>query len=301
MKKVLILGGSGFLGSNLINKLKKKNYKITSISQKKKIFEKNKNVNYFFLDTSKFKKLSNFLKKKKFDFVINCCGNIDHKNKQLTYSAHYLSVKNLIKILNKKKINLFIQLGSSLEYGNLKSPQAEVLKCRPISIYGRAKFLASSFIRKHYKNKYIILRPYQIYGPGQKNDRLIPFVINSCLKSKKFPCSAGGQLRDFLYVDDFVNLVLKIFNNFEKINTGIYNIGTKKPHKVKYVIETIQKITGKGQPQYGEIKMRKDEILKLFPKINKLTESIKWQPKTSLVVGLKKTITYYLRNNENFA
>ena len=67
--------------------------------------------------------------------------------------------------------------------------------------------------RIYYKKKmsnFIILRPYQVYGPYQKYDRLIPMVIKSCLKNKKFPCTEGNQERDFLYVDDFTDLIIKI-------------------------------------------------------------------------------------------
>ena len=69
-------------------------------------------------------------------------------------------------------------------------------------------------ILKNLKN-YLILRPYQIYGPYQKMNRLIPMVINSCLKNKKFNCTDGSQLRDFLYVDDFSNLLIKIIKKRE--------------------------------------------------------------------------------------
>ena len=58
---------------------------------------------------------------------------------------------------------------------------------------------------------YIIIRPYQIYGSHQDNNRLIPFIINSCLEDKKFPCTTGVQYRDFLYIDDFVSLIIKSF------------------------------------------------------------------------------------------
>ena len=60
------------------------------------------------------------------------------------------------------------------------------------------------------KFKFIILRLYQIYGPNQEINRLIPIVISSCLKNKKFKCSSGIQIRDFLYVEDLLNLINKI-------------------------------------------------------------------------------------------
>ena len=102
------------------------------------------------------------------------------------------------------------------------------------------------------------MRLYQVYGPNQTIDRLIPIVISSCLKNKKFSCSPGTQIRDFLYVDDLVKLFELIILSKKKIK-GIFNIGSGKPIQVKNVIETIKNKIKKGKPQYGEIKMRKDE------------------------------------------
>ena len=80
-----------------------------------------------------------------------------------------------------------------------------------MSHYGKSKFLATKLIKQKIK-KYIILRLYQVYGPFQKKNRLIPITINSCLKNNSFACSEGNQMRDFLYVNDFIKLILKILN-----------------------------------------------------------------------------------------
>ena len=81
-------------------------------------------------------------------------------------------------------------------------------------------------------SNFIILRPYQVYGPYQKYDRLIPMVIKSCLKNKKFPCTEGNQERDFLYVDDFTDLIIKILRK-KNFKNRIFNVGYGKPIKVK--------------------------------------------------------------------
>ena len=133
----------------------------------------------------------------------------NHKKNKETFDVHFKGIQNLVRIIGKKKSTILVQLGSSLEYGKEYSPHSEKIVCKPISYYGNAKFLASNFIKRNLKN-YIILRPYQIYGPHQKVDRLIPITIASCLKNKSFPCSEGFQLRDFLYVDDFNSLLIKI-------------------------------------------------------------------------------------------
>ena len=293
MKKIiLIVGGTGFIGHNVAQRLIKKNFTVYSLSSikpsKGKII---KGVKYLIANTSNL----NSLKRKtscKFDYVLNASGNIDHKNKKMTYSAHYKGLKNLIDIFKKKNIKTFIQLGSCLEYGKILSPQRETANCKPQSHYSRAKLLATKYILKEKKLPSIILRLYQIYGPNQKLDRLIPYTITSCLKNIKFNCTEGNQFRDFLYIDDLTNLIIKIIQQ-KNIKKGIYNVGSGKPKKIKLIIKTIKEITKTGFPQYGNLAMRKDEILNLFPDIKKVKKTFKWKPNIFLKDGLKRTKRFY--------
>ena len=231
------------------------------------------------------------MKNKKFDFVINFSGNINHSDKKETFKAHFDCVKNIVKYIKLTKSGLFIQAGSSLEYGENKSPQNEKQICKPLSVYGEAKLLSSKFIMKNL-NDFIILRPYQIYGPHQKKNRLIPITIDSCIKNLKFPCTQGSQKRDFLYIDDFIDLIIKILGS-KKINSGIFNVGSGKPIKVKKVILTIVKKIKKGIPLFGKIKMRKDEKNSLYPNLNKIKKTFKWRPKINFDTGISKTINFY--------
>ena len=154
--------------------------------------------------------------------------------KYQSQKVHFNGLKNILKIIDIKNLKLFIQVGSSLEYGKRKSPQKESFFCKPISHYGKAKYDASNLLKKKLK-KFVILRPYQIYGPNQKTNRLIPMVINSCLKDETFSCTSGNQLRDFLYVDDFSHLIIKILKR-KFFQHRIYNVGNGSPKKVKDVI-----------------------------------------------------------------
>jgi nucleoside-diphosphate-sugar epimerase len=297
MKKILIIGGTGFIGLNLIKKLVLYDYDLFSISTQLPLkIKKIKKVKYIQLDITKkkeFKKLNNF----KFDIVINLGGYIDHSNLRKTFKSHYEGAKNIIKYFNNRNLKLLIQAGSSLEYGNTASPHKENLTCRPKSNYGLAKYKTTNFIKK-YRNRrfsYIILRLYQIYGPNQDTSRLIPFVIKSCLEKNFFKCTSGNQLRDFLYIDDLINLFIKIIKS-KRLDDEIYNVGSGKMVSVKHIINSIYKNIKKGKPLFGKISMRKDEDLKLYPIIKKVKETFDWTPKTSLQIGLKKTISFYKKN-----
>ena len=290
-KKILIVGGTGFLGMNFIKKISKINYEITSISRKiPKKQDKIKGVKYFSKDISKNVKL-----KGDFDFAVNFGGNIDHSNHKKTYKTHFLGVKNLINFLKKKNIKRFIHIGSSSEYGKAQSPHDEKMKCQAILSYGVSKLKATNYLLDLYKKSNFpvaILRLYQVYGPGQKTNRLIPFVIKNCIQKKKFNCSHGLQSRDFIYIDDLTNAIKLILSTNKKIHGKIFNVGFGRSIKLKNIINSLTKKLGGGLPLFGKLKMRKDETLNSFPKIN-LIKSLGWSPKVNFEKGLNKTIFYY--------
>ena len=193
----------------------------------------------------------------------------------------------------------FVQMGSSIEYGNKKSPHKEGAKCNPKSIYGQAKLLSSKHLMNLFKKKGFpstILRLYQSYGPRQDLNRFIPIIISACIKNEKFPCSKGNQLRDFVHVDDVVEAILKSLTN-KNAKGQIINIGSGKPRKIKNIIEYIKKSLKGGYPLFGKIKLRKEEILKVYPDIIKAKKIINWKPKISFNKGLKSTIKFYSGQN----
>ena len=302
MKKenLIIIGGTGFIGFNVIQKfIKKKKFNILSLSSKIPLkSRKFKEVDYIVCDIFKKRKLEMLLKKKKIDYAINLAGYVDHKNKDKTYKSHYIGCKNLIKIFKKKKIKRFIQLGSSVEYGFKKSPQKENCKINIKNLkstYGKAKLNATNLLMNTYKKENfpaVILRLYIAYGPHQSINRFIPEVIKSCLKNKEFNCSHGQQVRDFMYISDLVDLIYKCLK-INNLDGNIFNVGSGRQQKVKNVINSIIKKTSGGKPLFGKIKLRKDEPLKLYPDISKVKKFLNWKPKISFDKGLAKTIKYY--------
>ena len=294
-KKILILGGTGFIGYHLAKRAIKKNFKVTSISKNQPIKKRYlKDVNYIITDISN----NNLLKKnikKNFDYVVNLAGYVDHSDKNKVYKSHYLGCRNIANFFLKKKIKSFIQIGSSMEYGYQKSPQKEDSKCNPKSAYGKAKFLSTRYLLNLFQKKNFpvtILRLYQVYGPYQDLNRFIPIVINSCKNNKNFPCSHGKQYRDFLYIDDLINAIFSIFNNY-KSRGEIINIGYGSPLKIRNIIKNIVNYYREGKPQFGMIKLRKEEQMIIYPNLIKAKKILKWKAKNNFVTGLKKTISYY--------
>ena len=293
--KILIVGGTGFIGYHLAKKSLKKGWEVTSISSRRP----NKlrylpRVKYIICDISQKKILKKKIKKS-FKYVVNLGGYVDHSNKKKTFQTHYIGCKNLTEVFAKEPPEAFIQMGSSIEYGNIKSPQKENKQGSPKSIYGQAKLLSTiHLINLFKKNKFpsTILRLYQSYGARQDLNRFIPIIISACIKNQKFPCSRGNQLRDFVHVEDVVEAIMKALVN-RNAKGQIINIGSGKPKKIRNIIQYIKKTLKGGSPLFGKIKLRKDEILKVYPDITKAKKIINWKPKISFNKGLKLTIKFY--------
>ena len=292
--KILIVGGTGFIGYYLAEFCLKKNWSVTSFSKNNpKKIRKLKRVKYLKGDLYKKKDLKRL--NNNFDYVVNLGGYVDHSNKVKTYNSHYYGCKNLANYFLKRKIKSFVQMGSSGEYGKSKSPHKESIKCKPLSNYNKAKFLASKHLLNIYeKNNFpsTILRLYQAYGPRQDINRFIPIVINSCLNNKKFPCSDGKQYRDFIHVTDVVKAIFLCLGN-KKAQGEIINIGSGKPKKIKKLIYLLKKKIKGGHPLFGRLKLRKEETLKIYPNINKAKKILGWKPKIKFNKGLNENLRYY--------
>ncbi len=295
-KKILIVGGTGFIGTHLLKKCKKLNWDITCLSLHGPSLEtKIKGVKYIICDIGSLKKLKLVIKKNQYDFVVNLAGYIDHINKRKIKKNHYLGAINLFKVFRNQRIKLFIQIGSSTEYGILKSPQKEKSIGKPRDYYGKYKHFATNFFLKCYKKfnfPVCIIRFYQVYGPQQKNDRFIPQLINACKNGQTFYTSSGSQFRDFIYVDDAITGILKCIIS-KKSKGEIFNIGYGKPIQLKKVMKIVEKKMGNFFPIYGKMKLRKNENLTLYPDISKAKKILKWKNKISFVKGIDRTIKYY--------
>jgi len=297
-KKILIIGGTGFLGYHLAKKCLTKRWDVTSISSNKpKKIRFLPKVKYLILDITKKKLILNKIKTN-YDYVVNLGGYVNHTEKLKTYKSHYNGSKNLIDFFLKKRIKSFLQVGSCIEYGKNKSPQKETSTAQVKdlkSTYGKAKLSATNYLLKKNKTHNFpgnVVRLYLVYGPRQDFNRFIPIIIKGCLDNSNFPCSSGSQFRDFLYVDDAIKAIIRCLKN-KNLNGEILNIGSGQPKKIKKVIYLIKNFIKLGNPLFGKIKMRNDEITRLYPDIKKASKKIDWKPKIKFNDGIAKTINFY--------
>jgi len=297
-KKILIIGGTGFIGSNLAEKCIKKNLTVFSLSKSKpKKIRKIKSVKYLLCNFNNYSNLKKKLIKFKFDYVVNCGGYVEqNKSKKKLYNMHYKGSVNLYNFFKDKNLKAFIQIGSSSEYGDSDIPNKEENLCKPNDSYGIYKYKSTKFLIDKYKKKNFpitVLRFYQLYGPMQDFNRFIPQLIKASICKEKFSTSKGKQYRDFLHINDAIIAIFKSIKS-AKSKGEIFNIGLGKTIQLKKILALVKKKNKYLDPVYGKIKIRRGEKILLFPSIKKAKKFINWSPKISIEKGINLTNQYYL-------
>ena len=301
--KIIVAGGSGFIGANLISELISNNNEVISISKNENnLKRKVKNAKYIFHD---LKQPINQNLSKVFadvEYIINCSGYIDHSNfsnygREVFYD-HFNSLISLTNLAIDLKVKTFVQLGSSDEYGNNKSPIKESIRESPISPYALAKLSSTYYLQQCFKQgllNTVVLRPFLIFGEMQSKNRFLPYLIETCIKDLEFNVTKGFQTRDYLYIKDFNQALIKTLNN-EKAYGEIINVASGIPILIKDVVSEVNKIIGKGKPIYGGIDYRDNESMELYADINKAKLLLDWEPKYDFIETIQKVITWYYGN-----
>lgn len=302
--RLLIVGGTGFIGKNLVIHAVQADYKVSVLSLNKPAKNQSiKDVSYIQADITDVIALKNKLSDIIFDYVVNLSGYIDHSNfleggKQVL-DMHFLGVQNIFQCLDWKQLKRFVQIGSSDEYGNLPAPQHEGLRESPISSYSLGKVASTQLLQMLHRTQdlpVVILRLFLVYGVGQDDKRFLPQVIQGCLSNNPFPVSAGKQLRDFCYIDDISQGILLSLTN-DKVNGEIINLASGIPITIKEVVESVKSAVGQGKPEFGKVPYRKGENMSLYADTSKASDLLDWMPKMILDEGIKRTVDHYIKNN----
>jgi len=300
IERLLVIGGTGFIGKNLVIKSIELGYSVTVLSLNDHTGESKLNeVSYIQCDIRSFDDLQQKLTENSFDYVINLGGYVNHSSFLddgiNVIEAHFLGVLNVLKIIDWKILKRFVQIGSSNEYGNSVAPQNEKMPGSAISPYSFGKLAVSNLLEMLYRTEnfpMVVIRLFLVYGPGQNSGRFFPQIINGCLSGNDFPVSMGEQLRDFCYIDDITRGILLTLKNNKAIGEVI-NLGSGDPLSIMQAIKIIQKIVGKGKPDFGKYSYRADENMELYADITKANKILSWKPNVDINHGLNKTISYF--------
>ena len=237
--RVLIVGGSGFIGNHLAEFLTSNGYEVHVLNRSKK----DSNVFMEYVLNTLDHPINEILKQHQFDLCINCAGsaNVSYSFEHpfFDYELNTRIVFNILSAIHKiSPRTRFINLSSAAVYGNPnKLPIAEETKLEPVSPYGNHK-LMSEMICQQFKRYFDIescsLRIFSAYGPGLKKQLL--FDICNKLKSNSHIelFGTGEETRDFIYIDDLVRAI-KLVGDQDKFKHDSYNIGSGKQVSIKEI------------------------------------------------------------------
>ncbi|MDA8695248.1 SDR family oxidoreductase [Alphaproteobacteria bacterium] len=306
MKKILITGGSGFLGSHLCEKLLNSKSHILCVDN---YFTSSKKNIYHLLDFPNFEILRHditFPLYAEVDEIYNlaCPASPIHYQKDpvQTLKVNIMGSVNMLGLAKRTKAKIF-QASTSEVYGDPKvSPQKEIYwgNVNPIGIrscYDEGKRAAEAlFFDYHRQHKIPIKvgRIFNTYGPRMSvNDgRVVSNFIVQCLKNKPITIYGdGSQTRSFCFVDDLIDGIFKLMNSKKSI-IGPINLGNPNEITIYQIASTIKEIIG-SKSKISYKKLPSDDPMQRRPDITLAKKTLNWKPLVSLENGLKKTINYF--------
>jgi len=323
MQRIIITGGLGFIGSNLISLLLKKRFYVINLDKisyssnfyNTKEFKKNKNYKFIKCDIN-YKNLKNIFLKYKPACIFNLAAET-HVDRSIDGPKDFIDtnivgtfnlLENFKQFSSKYKKTRLVHISTDEVYGDILSGRSnENYPYKPSSPYAASKassdHLVYSYIRT-YKIPALVTNCSNNYGPKQHPEKLIPKLIYNILNNKNLPIYGKGlNSREWIYVDDHCEALFKIFKK-GKIGE-FYNIGSNKNLNNIEITKALIKAS-KNYLKIGSnvkikyVKDRPGHDIRYALDSNKIKKQLKWSAKTKFNDGLKKTFLWYFENSKYF-
>ena len=269
---IVVTGGSGFIGSHLLKKIDG--------------FDFSTEKGFDIRDSGKA-----IGKIKGADVVVHLAAATDASSNDVEeiFGTNVHGTLNVLEACRKNDIGKLVFSSSAAVYGDEEPPLRESMSCRPINIYGASKMAAESYISA-YANSYgldaTIFRFFNVYGPGCKG--VVRTFIKEALNRRKIVIKGdGSQTRDFVYIDDVVDAIIKAFS---KKGLGPYNIGTGVETSISKLADMVSQLSGKLAITHCS--SRKNDIKRSFADVSKASEA-GFETHTSFNEGLKDTFRFF--------
>lgn len=330
MKNILVTGGAGFIGSNFVKLMLEKhpNYQIINVDaltyagnlENLKDIAENSNYAFIRADIRDRAKIDEIFSSNYIDTVVNFAAE-SHVDRSIEEPGIFLTtnITGTQALLDAAKINWkvnpndkyckeykpgvkFLQVSTDEVYGALGATGMfiETMPLLPNSPYSASKASADLIVRAYRETFGLpvnITRCSNNYGPYQFPEKLIPLMINNCLKEKELPVYGDGmQVRDWLHVSDHCTAIDTVLH---KGNDGeIYNIGGNNERANIEIVKLIIKALGKSEELIKYVLDRPGHDRRYAIDNKKITTQLGWKPSYKFERGMKETIEWYLSNTE---
>jgi dTDP-glucose 4,6-dehydratase len=316
MKKILVTGGAGFIGSNFINYILKSrdDYfivnidKLTYAGNLENLKESEQNKNYVFIkgDICNSELVNYIFEKYKINYVINFAAesHVDRSisGSEIFFKTNVIGTNVLLEASRRFDVNRFLQISTDEVYGSL-GPEGLFTETTPISPnspYSASKASADLMVQAFnhtYGLPTLITRCSNNYGPLQFPEKLIPLMIINALQNKKLPVYGDGMnVRDWIYVIDHNKAVETVFEKGEVGN--VYNVGAGNEMKNIEIIRLILKYLKKDDELIEFVKDRPGHDRRYAIDSTKIQNKLGWKPGYNFESAIKHTIEWYLKNKD---
>jgi dTDP-glucose 4,6-dehydratase len=316
MKRILVTGGCGFIGSNYISYILKRHGDISVINldlltyagnpENLKGIAKDKRYTFIKGDIADGKLVENILKKR-VDAIVNFAAesHVDRSihNPAVFLATNILGTQRLLESAMKYRVPRFLQISTDEVYGSLNPKEPAFTEkhfLEPSSPYSASKASADLLVKAYEKTfgyKALITRSSNNYGPYQFPEKVIPLFITNALEGKPLPLYGDGKnVRDWIYVEDnceALDLVLRRGKLGE-----VYNIGGQCERQNIEITKTILNELGKPNSLIKRVKDRPGHDRRYALDVSKIKEQLGWEPLYNFEQGIRKTIRWYKENQE---
>ncbi|MDD3906159.1 MAG: GDP-mannose 4,6-dehydratase [Candidatus Omnitrophica bacterium] len=295
-KTYLITGATGFIGSCLLRRLVRDGEHVHIIIRKEaspwRIKDLLPKVTQHISDLSDTEELRNIFETVRPSVIYHLAayGAYSHQNDaDRIMRTNILGTWNMLKAASVVGYDLFVNTGSSSEYGFKKFPMKETDILEPVSYYAVAKSsqtLLCSHVAREGRMPIVTLRPFSVYGPYEEPSRFMPTLMKALYFTKKMELVSPEISRDLIYVEDMVDAYL-LTDQLKKYPGEVFNIGTGRQCSIKDVVETAVKVTGRAADfRWGKMKPRAWDTANWVADISKAEKLLNWHPAVKLEEGL---------------
>lgn len=299
--KVLVTGGSGFIGSHLVKKLIDKKYEVRVLDLST---PRNSKVEFLKGNVTNLGDVRKAVKDCEYVFHMASLMSVENteKNPIETLNTNIDGTRNVLECCLNENVKKILFTSSSEVYGeSRKFPTPETGSYQPKSCYGISKVTSEEYVKSYgrlYGLNFIILRYFNVYGPGQSTNFVIPKFVDLALRGEPIAIhGSGDQTRAFCFIDDIINGTFIAFFKKE-VKNEIFNIGNgNEPIKIKLLAKNIIKLAKSNSylkylPFSQTDRSAKREIFKRIPDISKARKMLGYEPEVELKSGIMKVIEH---------
>jgi nucleoside-diphosphate-sugar epimerase len=263
--RVLVTGGTGFIGRHLVAALRARGCEVTVAG-----LGNARQSPDLTLNLTQRSEVLRVLGAEKFDFAFHCAGTIDQGVRPGIFpeqvDAHITATVNLLDALDAARPKRLVHIGSNAEYGAAPCPQRGDGPAWPNSAYGATKLGATAIVMARARSEdypAVVVRPFLVYGEGQSPRSFLSAAIAAAERGAEFPTTPGGQTRDFIPVSWVVEDLLRAAED-RSLNGKVVNSCTGHPRRIREVLEKLTELFPGFRLRFGALPYRPTELMDSF-------------------------------------